>query len=443
MRTVTDSTVTDSTVTGKTRSAAERHRAVSPVPQRDSAGPVGQSFDTVGNQYMLAADLPQWCVRRSVDGSCAGGCCGGGCQGTEEQTDGIQADLEVGAADDPHEVEADRIADQVVRRDEDSSAPTEDEPGENPFIGQIEQALAQDGVSRSASGLAPASTRGVAAALSGTHGGGSPLPVGVRARMEGAFGTHFGEVRVHTDDRAAEMSRQLRAHAFTRGEDIYFGAGKFDPDSRDGKHLLAHELTHTLQQRDGRPQPIRRLALTRNSRTALTCGGREVRWTFTLGGAAPTDGYIVQHVRSLETIEACPSKVSSIALAPVAEFWEAWKVRAGDTREQLHSSFGYTDSSARPPQVGKSGCQASLGTVKYFPVATTGDLGSDGVAPATPNGGWGPGAAPLSASLPSTTAKPSWWSGTPGEGPANRWASSWWNCCDPVSDQFSIVDSNP
>jgi hypothetical protein len=161
-------------------------------------------------------------------------------------------------------------------------------------------------------------------------------------------------------------------------------------------------------------------------------------------GQGRADGrYIVQRVREMRTIEKCPSNVASIAVAPVLEFWEAWKVLAGATREQAHASFGFTDEDTRPPETGTSGCKAVVGLVKFFPIATTGDLGSDGVAPAAPGSAWGPGKVGVSGSLPSTPSQPSWWSNTPGEGPATRFASSWWNCCDPATGRFNKGDPFP
>ena len=68
--------------------------------------------------------------------------------------------------------------------------------------------------------------------------------------MEGAFGTDFSSVRVHTDSSAVQMNKELGAQAFTNGSDIYFNEGKFDTGSSGGQHLLAHELTHTVQQGD-------------------------------------------------------------------------------------------------------------------------------------------------------------------------------------------------
>jgi hypothetical protein len=87
--------------------------------------------------------------------------------------------------------------------------------------------------------------------LSSSQGGGSPLSEEVRSFMEPRFGTDFSQVRVHTDTSAVQMNRDLSAQAFAHGSDIYFGAGKYDPESSDGKRLLAHELTHVVQQTGG------------------------------------------------------------------------------------------------------------------------------------------------------------------------------------------------
>ncbi|MFL9977615.1 eCIS core domain-containing protein [Paraburkholderia graminis] len=79
-------------------------------------------------------------------------------------------------------------------------------------------------------------------------GGAGNLPAHTRKFMEPRFGADFGAVRVHTDDSAANKARQIDAAAFTAGKDIYFGKGKYQPDTAAGKELIAHELTHTIQQ---------------------------------------------------------------------------------------------------------------------------------------------------------------------------------------------------
>lgn len=94
----------------------------------------------------------------------------------------------------------------------------------------------------------PGQTRSFEQGLSGSKGAGSPLSESTRTFMETRFNADFSGVRVHTDSTAIQLSRDIHAQAFTHGNDIYFNAGKFSPHSADGKSLLAHELTHTIQQ---------------------------------------------------------------------------------------------------------------------------------------------------------------------------------------------------
>jgi hypothetical protein len=78
---------------------------------------------------------------------------------------------------------------------------------------------------------------------------GHPLDAPTRGFMESRFGHDFSQVRVHTDSEAAESARAVRAHAYTVGQDVVFGAGNYRPHTPEGRHLLAHELAHTVQQR--------------------------------------------------------------------------------------------------------------------------------------------------------------------------------------------------
>ena len=77
---------------------------------------------------------------------------------------------------------------------------------------------------------------------------GQPLDPATRAFAESRFGHDFSKVRVHVDYTAAESARSIDASAYTVGEDIVFGPGKYDPQTNDGKKRLAHELTHVVQQ---------------------------------------------------------------------------------------------------------------------------------------------------------------------------------------------------
>ncbi len=88
----------------------------------------------------------------------------------------------------------------------------------------------------------------VARSIQSAKGGGQPLHDGVRSSMEKGFGADFGGVRVHTGGQADALNRSLNARAFTTGKDIFFGKGQYNPGSTGGQELIAHELTHTVQQ---------------------------------------------------------------------------------------------------------------------------------------------------------------------------------------------------
>ncbi len=78
---------------------------------------------------------------------------------------------------------------------------------------------------------------------------GMPLPEKIREELESKMKADFNKVRIHTDDEAILLCTEIKAQAFTNGYHIYFNKGKFQPDTANGKHLLAHELTHVIQQK--------------------------------------------------------------------------------------------------------------------------------------------------------------------------------------------------
>lgn len=91
----------------------------------------------------------------------------------------------------------------------------------------------------------------VARAIEARKGGGAPLDDGVREELEPVVGADLSGVRVHTDNEAHELNQAVSARAFTTGSDLFFSHGTYDPSSSDGKGLLAHELTHVVQQESG------------------------------------------------------------------------------------------------------------------------------------------------------------------------------------------------
>ncbi len=92
-------------------------------------------------------------------------------------------------------------------------------------------------------------SHGLESRLSSQQGRGSSLSDADRQYFEPTFGVDFGNVRIHKDSSSDTMNKELNAHAFTFGSDIYFGAGQGNSETFDGRKLLAHELTHVVQQR--------------------------------------------------------------------------------------------------------------------------------------------------------------------------------------------------
>ena len=158
----------------------------------------------------------------------------------------VQAQLEVGAVDSPAEVEADSIADQVMRK------PDSDTIRRNCSNCETKEKLKRsflfERILMKASGKSLPISNYLNNRIQSARGGGSSLDSSTQNFMSSRFGTDFSNVRVHTDSNAVQMSRELNAHAFTVGNDVFFNQGKYNPHSGDGKRLLAHELTHVVQQ---------------------------------------------------------------------------------------------------------------------------------------------------------------------------------------------------
>ncbi len=175
----------------------------------------------------------------------------------------IQAKLTVNAPGDRYEREADAMADRIMRMPYDKS-PIQLTQGmlassvQRKCTHCEEEELLTKPLMRKEEGGGFSVSSGLTSQLSASKGGGSPLPGRTRSFMENAFSTDFSQVRVHTDGQAAEMNSGIHARAFTHGNDIYFNKGQYQPESSEGKHLLAHELTHVVQQEGGDQAVIQR-----------------------------------------------------------------------------------------------------------------------------------------------------------------------------------------
>jgi len=95
-----------------------------------------------------------------------------------------------------------------------------------------------------------AATSDLETSINQARGGGQPLGDNIRKPMEQAFDADFGGVKVHTDSRSDQLNQSIQARAFTTGQDVFFRQGEYNPGSRGGQELLAHELTHVVQQNE-------------------------------------------------------------------------------------------------------------------------------------------------------------------------------------------------
>jgi hypothetical protein len=172
---------------------------------------------------------------------------------------GPQVRIQVSEPGDPAEQEADRIANAVVRGGPTATLPqTVVTPAPAIEVHRKCDACEEEDEEESKEAEAMVVQRkatGCSGSVSSprqqwplAYGSGQPLPLSVRAFFEARFGMGFGDVRIHHDTAAAESARAVSALAYTIGQDIVFGEGQYAPQSFAGKRLLAHELTHVVQQ---------------------------------------------------------------------------------------------------------------------------------------------------------------------------------------------------
>ncbi len=210
----------------------------------------------------------------------------------------IQAKFKISQPGDKYEQEADRVAEQVMRMPEPQVAEEATIPGQTQGI-QIQRVCAECDEelhrqpieeeeellqAKEMSGQTSEFNSSIEANINAVRGGGTLLPESVRSYFEPRFGYDFRQVRVHTDTRAVESTRAVNARAFTFGRNIVFGASEYSPETARGKRLVAHELTHVVQQARG-IVPDRRIShsqehiqrLVRRSRVTCPAPGGGIR----------------------------------------------------------------------------------------------------------------------------------------------------------------------
>jgi len=188
-----------------------------------------------GHQFLLTSVLPSAITARSRGASSAAA------------VDSFaQTKLDVSMPGDPLEQEADSVADRVMWME-----------GDRPAVGRRGE-TETDAIHRAAGapdGHVPEVEPQVTQV---TKRSGQPLDSWTRAYMEPRFGFDFGAVRIHADGEAAAAARSVNARAYTLGTSVVFGAGQYSPRTNEGRRLLAHELTHVVQQFDGSPPAVQR-----------------------------------------------------------------------------------------------------------------------------------------------------------------------------------------
>lgn len=216
----------------RTKAATERRPAIvrAPVTAFAGAAPTGAGLQQRLGNHGAQAFAAQVVARSSTGNASAGGAPGG--------------QFSLSHPDDAHEREAERVADVVMRSvEQGASAPTVQR-----MCAECDEELSER-VDRSASGgHATQVASPVAASIQSMQGGGTPLSPATRAFFEPRFGADFSHVRVHTGGQAEGTAKAISAKAFTVGADIVFAGGQYSPESQQGRHLLAHELTHVVQQ---------------------------------------------------------------------------------------------------------------------------------------------------------------------------------------------------
>jgi Domain of unknown function (DUF4157) len=157
-------------------------------------------------------------------------------------------------------------------------------------------------------------------------GPGHPLEAGVRREMEAQFGVSLGGVRVHTDGAAAASAAAVAARAYTVGKHIVFGASTYAPGTPAGRHLLAHELAHTIQQR-GAASGVQRLTIDPGGRTSSAEREAEAAAASVARGAdvAP----LHQMPASLQRFYMSSEKAGGCGICSEVQFGAGWQKKVG------------------------------------------------------------------------------------------------------------------
>ncbi|MCA6373953.1 MAG: DUF4157 domain-containing protein [Cytophagales bacterium] len=166
----------------------------------------------------------------------------------------IQAKLSIGEPNDKYEQEADATASKVVQQ---INSPTQDKSVQREAAMEEEDELQMKSLVQKSGNLdgGEASTD-LESSIQSARGSGQSLDPNLQAKMGQAMGADFSGVKVHTDSQSDQLNKSIQAKAFTTGQDVFFRQGAYEPRSRGGQELIAHELTHVVQQNSGAVQRL-------------------------------------------------------------------------------------------------------------------------------------------------------------------------------------------
>lgn len=250
----------------------------------------------------------------------------------------VQAKLSVNTPGDKYEQEADAIANEVVQQKSNTSGTSGSTTTTGAEVGG-------DGT------IATGTETSIASSL----GAGQALPETARQEMEQRFQTDFSGVSVHTGSEASQLNRQLNAKAFTVGQDIYFDEGQYAPGSSDGDRLLAHELTHVVQQSGG-SNTVQRDPPPWATRVSNAAG---------MSGAAKDAAYIGlinEALGATPTVHTATNAAANIDAAITAGNYTAWNA----TSQAVNFDANFNTKVGNTSQYGETLFKNNNGTVTIY-----------------------------------------------------------------------------
>jgi hypothetical protein len=174
--------------------------------------------------------------------------------GDAEQVAPIQAKLTMGEVGDKYEREADRVAQDVVQRINKPSTQSDTLQRQETEELQLKEESVNEIVQRRKAKDESEVSTDLESAINSAKGNGQPLDKNLQQSMGQAIGADFSGVKIHTDAQSDRLNRSIQAKAFTTGQDVFFRQGEYQPESREGQELIAHELTHVVQQKGSEVQ---------------------------------------------------------------------------------------------------------------------------------------------------------------------------------------------